>query len=74
MLKDNGMLITTVISKYGLGFVYITMAKLLRGINKYYYHLGEIIKKLKATGFSDVKIIKLNSWLHVPWAYMVVAE
>jgi len=74
VLKDNGMLITTVISKYGLGFVYITMAKLLRGINKYYYHPGEIIKKLKATGFSDVKIIKLNSWLHVPWAYMVVAE
>ena len=74
VLKDDGTFITTVISKYGLGFVYITMAKLLRGINKYYYHPREVIKKLKATGFSDVKIIKLNSWLHVPWAYMVVAE
>ncbi|GAF72008.1 unnamed protein product [marine sediment metagenome] len=74
VLKDDGTFITTVISKYGLGFVYITMAKLLRGINKYYYHPGEIIKKLKAAGFSDVKIIKLNSWLRVPWAYMVVAE
>jgi len=74
VLKDDGMLITTVISKYGLGFVYITMAKLLRGINKYYYHPREIIKKLKTTGFSDVKIVKLNSWLSLPWAYMAVAK
>ena len=74
VLKDDGMLVTTVISKYGLGFVYITMAKLLRGTNKYYYHPKEIIEKLRAAGFTDIKIIKLTSWLYFPWAYLAVAE
>ena len=74
VLKNDGKLITTVISKYGFGFIYITMAKILRGISKHNYRPKEIIKKLKKAGFIDIQIIKLNSWLCIPWAYMVVAE
>ena len=74
VLNNDGKLITTVISKYGFGFIYVTAAKILRGISKYNYHPKQIIKKLKDAGFTNIKIIKLNSWLRFPWAYMVVAE
>jgi len=74
VLKNNGRLITTVISKYGFGFIYIAAAKILRGISKYNYRPKRIVKKLKEAGFTHIQIIKLNSWLCVPWAYMVVAE
>jgi len=74
VLKDDGMLITTVIPKYGLGFVYITMAKLLRGINKYNYGKQEVCDRLHEAGFTDVSIVNLTSWLGVPWAYLVIAQ
>ena len=74
VLKNDGRLITTVISKYGFGFIYITMAKMLRGIEKYNYRKKQIIKKLKGAGFTNIQIIRLNSWLCIPWANMVVAE
>jgi len=74
VLKNNGQIITTVISRYGLGFIYITLAKILRGISKYNYRKKQVIEKLKEAGFDDIKIIKLNSWLYFPWAYMAIAE
>lgn len=74
VLKDDGMLITTVISKYGLGFVYITLAKILKGTDKYNYHKKQIVAKLKEAGFADIEIIRLDSWLYVPWAYMAIAQ
>lgn len=74
VLKDDGMLITTVISKYGLGFVYITLAKILRGTDKYNYHKKQIVAKLKEAGFADIEIIRLDSWLFIPWAYLVIAR
>lgn len=74
VLKDNGKLITTVISKYGFGFIYVTAAKILRGISKYNYRKKHVVRQLKNTGFRNIRIINLNSWLYVPWAYMVIAE
>jgi ubiquinone/menaquinone biosynthesis C-methylase UbiE len=74
VLKDDGMLITTMISKCGLGFVYVTMAKLLRGIDKYNYRQEEVVEKLKKAGYADIRIITLNGRLFLPWAYMVVAR
>ena len=74
VLKNNGQIMTTVISRYGLGFIYITLAKILRGISKYNYRKKQVIEKLKEAGFADIKIIKLNSWLYFPWAYMAIAE
>jgi len=73
ILKDNGKLITTVISSYGFGFLYITLAKILRGVDKYNYRKEQTVKKLKEAGFTDIEIIRLNSWLYLPWAYMVFA-
>jgi cyclopropane fatty-acyl-phospholipid synthase-like methyltransferase len=73
-LKAGGKLITTVISGYGLGFMYVTMAKMLRGIDKYGYTKKEITEKLKAAGFTGIKIINLNSWVGIPWAYLVIAQ
>jgi predicted TPR repeat methyltransferase len=73
-LNDNGMLITTMISKYGMGFIYITLARLLKGIDKYNYHKKKAKEELKKAGFQKITIINLDSWFHFPWAYMVIAE
>jgi ubiquinone/menaquinone biosynthesis C-methylase UbiE len=73
VLKDDGRLITTIISKYGLGWLYITAAKMIRGINKYNYTGKRVTDMLKGAGFTDIEIVNLNSWLYVPWAYLVVA-
>jgi SAM-dependent methyltransferase len=74
VLVDGGKLITTVISKYGFGFLYVTAAKLLRGIDKYNYRKEQVIGRLKEAGFTKIEIVSLNSWLGVPWAYMVIAR
>lgn len=74
VLNSAGKLMITVVATYGLGFFYVRIAKLLRGVNKYTYRKKQIIEKLKEAGFTDIKIIRLNSWLCVPWAYLVIAE
>ncbi len=74
VLKENGQLITTIISRYGMGFIYVTLAKILKGINKYNYLPKDVIIKLENAGFNNIKIIRLNSLLSVPWAYMVIAQ
>ena len=74
ILNDTGRLMTTVISRYGFGYIYIAAAKLLRGIDKYNYGRKQIIRMLEDAGFGKIEIIALNSWLHIPWAYMVIAE
>ena len=72
-LKQEGKIATTIISKYGFGFLYITAAGLLRGISKCNYSKREVCKKLREAGFKEISIINLNSWLGIPWAYMVIA-
>jgi len=74
VLNERGRLITTIVSRYGFGFVYVTLAKWLRGINKYNYSLKHVTTELKEAGFTGVKVTKLSSWLYIPWAYMVVAQ
>jgi SAM-dependent methyltransferase len=74
VLNDNGELMSTIISKYGFGFLYVTAAKLLRGIDKYNYTKERVVDMLREAGFADIEIINLNSWLYIPWAYMVVAR
>jgi len=74
VLNNGGTLITTVVATYGLGFFYIKLAKLLRGVQKYTYSKKQIIERLEKAGFIYIKIVKLNSWFHLPWAYMVVAQ
>jgi SAM-dependent methyltransferase len=74
VLANQGLLITTIISKYGFGFLYVTAAKIIRGIDKYNYTKKEVIDMLKEAGFADIEIINLSSRLYVPWAYLVVAR
>jgi SAM-dependent methyltransferase len=74
VLKENGKLMSTVISKHGFGFLYTTAAKLLRGISKYNYDKPQVCDKLREAGFTDVSIVNLRSWLGIPWAYLVVAK
>ena len=74
VLNNNGKLITTVISNWGFGFAYVSMAKIVKGIDKYNYSKKNIIKSLNSAGFNNINIVKLNSWLTVPWAYLVIAQ
>ncbi|MGA2323251.1 MAG: class I SAM-dependent methyltransferase [Sedimentisphaerales bacterium] len=73
-LKENGEIVTTIVSKYGFGYLYITAARLLRGISKYNYSKREICDKLREAGFKEILIIDLNSWMGIPWAYVVIAS
>ncbi len=73
VLNDNGQLITTMISSYGFGYVYTMLAK-LKGISKHSYTKRFVLQELKNAGFKDVEVIDLNSWLYIPWAYLVIAK
>jgi SAM-dependent methyltransferase len=74
VLKDDGKLMCTVISKCGFGFLYVTAAKKIRGIDKYNYTRKYVRDTLKEAGFADIEIINLSSWLNIPWAYLVIAQ
>jgi cyclopropane fatty-acyl-phospholipid synthase-like methyltransferase len=74
VLKKDGKLMTTIISKYGFGLLYVTAARVLRRVDKYNYTKKQIFEKLRETGFIKIDIINLNSWLKIPWAYMVTAQ
>ncbi|HIH31557.1 TPA: class I SAM-dependent methyltransferase [Candidatus Woesearchaeota archaeon] len=72
--KNQGMFISTFISKKGLGNLYIKFAWLLRGIKKYNYKQEYVTNILKQSGFSKITIIDLNSRFNIPWAYLVIAK
>jgi SAM-dependent methyltransferase len=74
VLKENGEIVTTIVSKYGFGYLYITAARLLRGISKYNYSKREVCDKLREAGFKEISIVNLGSWLGIPWAYLVTAK
>lgn len=74
VLSENGQLMTTIISKCGFGFVYVTAAKLIRGIDKYSYAEKHVISVLNEAGFADIEVVSLSAWLGVPWAYMIIAK
>jgi ubiquinone/menaquinone biosynthesis C-methylase UbiE len=73
-IKQGGELVTTIVSKHGFGFLYITAAGLLRGVSKYNYSKREVSDKLRDAGFKEISIVNLNSWLGIPWAYLVTAK
>ncbi len=73
-LGEHGILVTTVISRWGLGGLYIMLAKLVKKISKFNYHKEQIRAKIKMAGFKEVTITHLDSWLKVPWAYLVIAQ
>jgi cyclopropane fatty-acyl-phospholipid synthase-like methyltransferase len=73
-IKQGGELVTTIVSEHGFGFLYITAAKFLRGVNKYNYNKKQVETKLTEAGFKEISIVNLNSWLGIPWAYLVTAK
>ena len=72
-IKQGGEFVTTIVSKHGFGFLYITAAGLLRGVSKYNYSEREVCEKLREAGFKEISIVSLRSWLGIPWAYLVIA-
>jgi len=74
VLARNGKLITTIIAPSGFGSIYVFMAKMIKGINKYTYSEIVICKLLQTCGFNKIKIIPLNGFLMLPWAFLVIAE
>ena len=73
-LKDSGTLMVTFPDTYGLGFFYVKAARLIRGVEKYTHSKKKVIEKLHEAGFNRIEIVKLNSWLYLPWAYMTIAQ
>jgi len=73
-IKQGGELVTTIVSKHGFGFLYITAAKMIRGIDKYNYSKREVCDILREAGFKEISIVNLSSWLGIPWAYLVTAK
>jgi SAM-dependent methyltransferase len=73
-LRPGGKLITTVISPYGFGFLYVALAGKIRKIEKFTYNKSQIMEKLKQAGFADIEIINLDSHLQIPWAYLIIAQ
>jgi SAM-dependent methyltransferase len=73
-LKENGEIVTTIVSKSGFGFLYITAAKYLRGVSKYNYIKRQVCDILREAGFKEISIIDLTSWAGIPWAYLVTAK
>ncbi|MFA6197908.1 MAG: glycosyltransferase [Patescibacteria group bacterium] len=74
VLEPNGELIFTAISPKGWGGLYIWMARHVRHVKKYCYRHAEIRRWMEQSGFSNIEIIPMNSWLKIPWAYIVKAK
>jgi SAM-dependent methyltransferase len=74
VLRQGGRLLTTVVSAHGLGLLYVTLARLLKGVRKHGYTRRQITRKLTDAGFRKVEIIHMTSYLRCPWAYLVSAE
>ena len=73
VLAPGGELVTTVIATYGFGFLYVRLAKLLRGVDKYTYRRRGILEMLRDAGFESRRVYPLRSWCF-PWAYLVRAR
>ena len=73
-LPEDGEFIATIIDNRGWGWLYVKLAKKIRGICKYYYKKETTLRLLKKVGFKNIQIINLNSWLRVPWAYLIRAK
>ena len=74
LLSKDGVLITTFISKKGIGYLYITLAKRIRNIDKYNYMEEEVKYLLKEACFKDIIIKQLNARLNIPWGFLVIAR
>ena len=67
LLEDGGKLATTIIIDYGLGALYVRLAR-WKKINKYSYKYEDIKRMLEGRCY---KIIPLNSYLTIPFAVLV---
>lgn len=67
-LETGGIYATTVIVNRGLGWLYITLAR-LKGIKKYCYSYKQI-RKMAGEG-KEVRMIPLNTILNIPFAVLV---
>lgn len=74
VLNEQGIFMSTFISNYCLGYTYVKLAKVLRNIDKHCYSKKQILELVAQAGFRDIEIINLNSWLGIPWAYMVIVK
>jgi ubiquinone/menaquinone biosynthesis C-methylase UbiE len=74
VLKEGGQLIATTVRPSGWGLVYLVLARYWRGTDKHACAKKRVAAMLKSAGFSDIKLINLNSWLGIPWACLVIAK
>lgn len=73
VLRPGGRLVATVVSRCGLGWAYVRMAR-LRGVAKYGHGRGEVLDGLAAGGFVERELVDLRGRMGLPWAYLVDAR
>jgi|WetSurMetagenome_2_1015567.scaffolds.fasta_scaffold155487_2 predicted TPR repeat methyltransferase len=74
VLRDGGKLMATFPDTYGIGYFYVWAARHIRKVQKYTHNKKNTIAMLEKAGFTEIKIVKLNSWLCIPWAFLIIAK
>lgn len=71
LLNHEGVFATTVILNRGLGWIYITLAR-MKGVRKFCYSIKEMEEMIGEVG--KVRIVPLNTVFHIPFAVLIEVE
>ena len=71
LLNHEGVFATTVILNRGLGWIYITLAR-MKGVRKFCYSIKKMEEMLGEVG--KVRIVPLNTVFHIPFAVLIEVE
>jgi len=74
VMKKGGVFVMTNISDKGWGRVYITLSRKVRKIDKYFYPSRFILDNLAQINFTGIEMIRLNSYLNIPWAELYICR
>lgn len=71
LLNHEGVFATTAILNRGLGWIYITLAR-MKGVRKFCYSIKEMEEMIGEVG--KVRIVPLNTVFHIPFAVLIEVE
>lgn len=71
LLNHEGVFATTAILNRGLGWIYITLAR-MKGVRKFCYSKKKMVEMLGEVG--KARIVPLNTVFHIPFAVLIEVE